>query len=101
VIELDIFSEWIRRKVDDNKTIIVNCKIQEWRNTDKPSLTFSLTTTDGWLGCISFWNSGESDMFIFDKNANIVLPVTYTLIASPDEFDAAFEGFFQKLINRE
>ena len=103
MINLDDFEKWVVQKVSKNKSTIASYEIKnEWRNREtKPGIVVLFATTDSWFGEISFWNSGEADVYILDNLANIKFPLSYITVKSLEEFEVAFQDFFNKLTIRD
>ncbi len=103
MIDLIAFEKWITQKTKGYQYIISSYEIRnDWRNRNsKPALEVILTTTDGWLGDVVFWDSGEADVYVLDNVAQMIFPTHYIKVLSPSEFDSAFQEFFEKLVARD
>ncbi len=97
-IELDVFENWLLHKLGEYHSGMIEYKLSDKRpNQEKPALVILLSAFDGRKGEISFWSSGEAEVYVLDKNADYILPARYIMVKTPNEFEAAFREFFKVL----
>jgi len=98
-MNLELFENWIRTKVSHHSEVISSITFRtEWKyRSVKPAVEVVIETYNKRTGNIIFWDTGESDMWVFDSVSQKLENLNSIIVGSTVEFDKVFEDFFIKL----